>query len=186
MRISGGEQRGRTILAPKGMKTRPTSDFLRQVAFNLLGARVVGARVLDLFAGSGAFGLEALSRGAALAAFVEQDRAALRALEGNLALLGLSGRAVVLGRPVLAALPELARGEGFDLVFLDPPYRQNLEPSAIEALASGGVLRENALVLVQAFHKTPLADTFRGLRWLKTRRHGENCLILYGKESACL
>jgi len=185
MRISGGELRGRGIVAPKGLKTRPTSEFLRQVAFNLLGERVAGARVLDLFAGSGAFGLEALSRGAALATFVEQDRRALAALHANLSGLGLAGRATVLGRPVLAAFPELAAGEGFDLVFLDPPYRQGLEGASMEALASGGVLRENALVLLQAFHKTTLADSFPSLRWLKTRRHGENCLILYGKEPAC-
>ena len=186
MRISGGSLRGRTIRAPKGLKTRPTSDFLRQVAFNLLGERVRQARLLDLFAGSGAFGLDALSRGADRVTFVEQGREAVAALTANLAALELTARAQVVHGSVAAAL-RTRQGwwEPFDLVFLDPPYGEDIVLPTLESLASGGELSENALVLVQAFHKAPLPERVGCLLLTVRRRHGESCLALYTKESAC-
>jgi 16S rRNA (guanine966-N2)-methyltransferase len=186
MRISGGELRGRTITAPRGTTTRPTSEFLRQVAFNLLGDAVRGARVLDLYAGCGAFGLEALSRGAEAAIFVEQDRAAVKALRANLAALGLAGRAAVMPAPVRAALTGLGERAGWvDLAFLDPPYGDPGLLPGLEALASGELLRDNALVLVQAFHKGSPPDGVGCLRCVIRRRHGETCLCLYRKEHPC-
>ena len=186
MRISGGELRGRTVRAPKGLKTRPTSDFLRQVAFNLLGSRILHAKVLDLFAGSGAFGLDALSRGADRATFVEHDRAAVAALSANLAALELSSRARVVRSPVHAALRTPGgMGEAFDVIFLDPPYGENIVLPTLESLASGKILGENGLVLVQAFHKTPLPERMGCLQLTICRRHGESCLALYTKEPAC-
>lgn len=187
MRISGGEWRGRSLRAPKGLTTRPTSDFLRQAIFNLLGARVQGARVLDLFAGCGALGLEALSRGAAEALFVEQDRQAVAALGANLAALGAAPRGRLVAGEALRSLAHLARtGEQFDCVLLDPPYGGDLARRALEALASGDVLSDNASLLVQAFHKQALPETPGCLRLRSTRRHGETCLSLYTKEPACL
>ena len=118
MRIIGGEKRGARIFAPKGTATRPTGDRVREAAFNLIGP-VDGAAVLDLFAGSGAMGLEALSRGAASAVFVESDRDACRAIERNLAKLGLTGATVVC-RDAFQALASERRT--FDLVLCDPPY----------------------------------------------------------------
>jgi 16S rRNA (guanine966-N2)-methyltransferase len=186
MRISGGSLRGRTICAPKGLKTRPTSDFLRQVAFNLLGGRILHANVLDLFAGSGAFGLDALSRGADRATFVEQDRAAVAALSANLAALELASRARVVRSSVHTALrrPE-GMGEAFDVVFLDPPYGEDVILPTLESLASGNDLGENSFVLVQAFHKAPLPERMGCLHVTRCRRHGESCLALYTKESVC-
>ena len=186
MRISGGSLRGRTIRAPRGLKTRPTSDFLRQVAFNLLGERIREANLLDLFAGSGAFGLDALSRGADRVTFVEQDRAAVSALTANLAALGLAARAEVLRGSVSAALraPE-GVGEPFDVVFLDPPYGEDVILPTLESLASGNDLRENGVVLVQAFHKAPLPERVGCLQLTICRRHGESCLALNAKERAC-
>ena len=186
MRITAGEHRGRRLLSPKGSRTRPTSDLLRQAIFNVVGPRVAGARVLDLFAGTGALGLEALSRGAADATFVEHDRAALTSLRANLVGLGLSTRARIVARDTSAALAGLARaGERFDCVFLDPPYAGDFARQCVETLAPGEILSENAVLLVQAFHKTDLPDRTGTLSRAWHRRYGETRLTLYRKEGAC-
>ena len=140
MRIVGGEHRGARIFAPKGRDTRPTSDRVREAAFNLIGP-VEGAAVLDLFAGSGAMGLEALSRGAASATFVESDRDACRAIDRNIEKLRVTGARVVQ-QDVMQAL---ATGrQTYDLVLCDPPYgypgHDRLAPYLVRALAPDGVL----------------------------------------------
>jgi 16S rRNA (guanine966-N2)-methyltransferase len=126
MRVVGGTARGRRLVAPAGDTTRPTSDRVREAMFNALWSRGVldGARVVDLFAGSGALGIEALSRGAAHATFVDRDAAARRAIAANLATTGLADRATVVRQPVERFLAERARAEEtpFDLAFCDPPY----------------------------------------------------------------
>jgi 16S rRNA (guanine966-N2)-methyltransferase len=147
MRIIAGSRKGARIFAPKGRDTRPTADRVREAAFNLLGPGAAeDATVLDLFAGSGAMGLEALSRGAARATFVESDREACRAINRNLDKLGLEG-ATVLCQDALAALRADAReGTRYDLVLVDPPYRRfsSLQNALIqhlpEVLAPDGVL----------------------------------------------
>ncbi len=123
MRIVAGEHRSRRLVAPPGRGVRPTSDRAREALFASLGRRVVGARALDLFAGSGALGLEALSRGAASCRFVERDAPALAAIRANVAALGEGERATVEKGEALRALRGLvAGGERFDLVLADPPY----------------------------------------------------------------
>jgi 16S rRNA (guanine966-N2)-methyltransferase len=125
VRVIAGSARGRRIVAPEGAETRPTSDRVREATFNALvslGA-VEGATVLDLFAGSGALGIEALSRGADHVTFVEQDRRAVRAIEANLAATGLADRGEVRAVPAERALAEAARsGSRWSLALLDPPY----------------------------------------------------------------
>ena len=120
MRVVAGELRGRRIVAPVGTSTRPTTDKVREATFNALGSRdvVAGAQVVDLYAGSGAIGIEALSRGADHCTFVERDRDALRALRSNLDALGLNDRSRIVGGDVLA----VAAAVDADLVFADPPY----------------------------------------------------------------
>ena len=186
MRITAGEYRGRQLRSPKGSATRPTSDLLRQAIFNVVGPRVAGARVLDLFAGTGALGVEALSRGAADATFVERDRSALASLRANLADLDLLARARIVARDGLEALAGLAKARGrFDCVFLDPPYAGDLARRCVETLAPGEILSENAVLLVQAFHKTDLPDRAGTLSRTWHRRYGETRLTLYLKEGAC-
>lgn len=121
MRVVGGEARGRRLTAPKGATTRPTSDFVREAMFNVLGGLVDldGATVADLFAGTGALGIEALSRGARRAVFVESDRRALAALGSNLAATGYERAASVIGADVGRALARVGR---VDVAFVDPPY----------------------------------------------------------------
>jgi 16S rRNA (guanine966-N2)-methyltransferase len=175
MSISAGAYRGRRLQSPKGIRTRPTSDLLRQAIFNVVGSHVHGAHVLDLFAGTGALGLEALSRGAATAAFAERDRTALVSLRANLGALGVSDQARVCTR----------NGERFDCVFLDPPYLGDHVARCIEGLAPGTVLRENAVLVVQAFHKTILPGRVGTLARSWERRYGETRLTVYRKESPC-
>jgi 16S rRNA (guanine966-N2)-methyltransferase len=140
VRIVAGEHRGTRIFAPKGRDTRPTSDRVREAAFNLIGP-VDGAAVVDLFAGSGAMGLEALSRGAASATFVENDRDACRTIDRNIEKLRVTGARVVQ-RDVLQALATDRRQ--YDLILCDPPYgypaRERLAPYLVRALAPDGVL----------------------------------------------
>ena len=123
MRIEAGQLRGRVLQAPAGDKTRPTDGRTREMLFNSLGQRIVGARVLDLYAGSGSVGLEALSRGAEFCVFVEQEHAALRALRNNLKIFGLSDKAQVWAANARVAPQRLDEsGEKFDFIFADPPF----------------------------------------------------------------
>ncbi len=184
MRISAGEQRNRRLRSPRGRKTRPTSDRLRQAIFNVLGPAVAGARVLDLFAGSGAFGLDALSRGAERVTFVEKDPAALASLAANVAALGWEERVRILGEDVGRALPRLASaGEQFDCVFLDPPYDTALGVATLEALAPATVLSENAVLIVQAFHKAAFPEGCGVLVRSWQRRYGDSQFLLYRRAS---
>jgi len=178
MRIIAGERKGARIFAPKGMDTRPTGDRVREAVFNLIGP-VDGATVLDLYAGSGAMGLEALSRGAAHATFVESDREACRTIVRNLDKLGLDN-ATVLCQDALTALRADARaGTRYDLVLLDPPYRRfsSLQNAMIshlpEILAPGGTL----LVETAADEEPELPLPKR-----TTRRYGAARLTLFDAE----
>lgn len=175
MRIIAGSRRGVTIFAPKGLDTRPTGDRVREAAFNLIGP-VDGATVLDLFAGSGAMGLEALSRGAAMAVFVESDREACRAIERNLEKLRLTG-ASVLRRDTLQALAaEAAAGRRYDLVLVDPPYRMFSSLQTALSAYLPAVLAEDGLLVVETGAKEepnlPLAVR-------TSRRYGAARLTLF-------
>ena len=156
MRIIAGEHRGRRIAAPPGLDTRPMLDRVREALFSTLGERIRGARVLDLFAGSGSLGLEALSRGAQSARMIERDPRALAILRGNVETLGLAGRAQIvrgdalrpdLWRSLLSAAragdPDREPGQGFDIVLLDPPY------AMVEAPAPRASLLERMETLLE-------------------------------------
>ena len=180
MRIIAGSQKGARIFAPKGTDTRPTGDRVREAAFNLIGPGFAeAATVLDLFAGSGAMGLEALSRGAERATFVESDRDACRTINRNLDKLELTG-ATVLCQDALTALRADARaGRRYDLVLVDPPYRRfsSLQNALIqylpEILAAGGTL----LVETAADEEPELPLTKR-----TSRRYGSARLTLFEHE----
>lgn len=155
MRIIAGQHKGRALIAPKGMGTRPTSDRTRESLFNVIVHAVwapplEGARVLDLFAGSGALGLEAMSRGAAFCLFVETDHGARGAIRDNIEALGLFG-STRLHRRSATDLGEKPAGVGspFTLAFLDPPYHKGLVQPALECLAEGKWLAQDALVAVE-------------------------------------
>jgi 16S rRNA (guanine966-N2)-methyltransferase len=176
MRVIAGSLGGRRLVAPRGLATRPTSDRVREALFSALGD-VGGATVLDLFAGTGALGIEALSRGATRATFVESARPALTALRDNLAALGLAGRAQVLAQPVERAAPSL-RGP-FDLVFLDPPYAALAAiPAVVAALATGGALAPGARVVVEHASRDP-APELADLAARPSRTYGDTSVTIY-------
>lgn len=155
MRIISGAYKGRSIVAPQGQGTRPTGDKARQAVFNILehaawAPSLAGARVLDLFAGSGALGLEALSRGAAFCIFVETDPEARGVIRDNVEALGLFGKARIHRRDAtdLGAMPA-ADGPPYSLVFLDPPYAKGLGEQALAGLVAGGWLTPQALIVFE-------------------------------------
>ena len=162
MRITGGTLSGRRLNAPKGRVSRPTADRTREALFNILSARADfsfdGARIIDLFAGSGALGFEALSRGGAWCLFVETDAAARAAIRDNIEALSLFGQTRIHRRSATSLGKKPAGvGDRFNLAFLDPPYEKDLAPAALNELAAGGWLVDGALIIVeQSAKETPV------------------------------
>ena len=175
MRIIGGTHRGRQIAAPKGGHTRPTGDRVREALFNLVGP-VDGASVLDLYAGSGALGLEALSRGARRCVFVETDGAACRAIRANLETLGLIGGLVTQRDSAAVLREERTAGRRHELLLLDPPYElwQELEPRLAELLPA--VVAEAGMVVVETDARV---EPTLPLDLVTTRRYGSARLTLF-------
>ena len=174
MRVIAGRLGGRRLTAPRGLDTRPTSDRVREALFSALGD-VSGARALDLYAGTGALGIEALSRGAAHATFVESARPALAALRANLGALGLASSTRVVALPVARAAAALPGP--FDLVFADPPYAALAEvPVALTALAAA--IAPGARVVVEHASRDP-APEIAGLTPRPSRAYGDTTVTIY-------
>lgn len=178
MRVTGGRLRGRRLRVPReGL--RPTSDRVREALFARIDPE--GASVLDLYAGTGALGIEALSRGAERAAFVECSARCARALRENVAALGLSDRCELLVGSALRALPRLVeQGRRFDLVLLDPPYAAAEEEvgAVLEALAGSELLPEGAIVVVESSRRRP-PPAVGGLERLDERRYGDTLITRF-------
>ena len=188
MRIIAGEKRSRVLTAPDGMDTRPTADKVREALFNILSSKVWDADVLDLYAGSGALSLEALSRGAKSAVLVDKDRKALNAIRKNIEALGYAGKTRVLPVPDTAALAQLSRENAkFDLIFLDPPYIMNTA-DVCGILLREGLLAKDGMIVIEHRKDTPpvpppgfeITDTrhygIAGLMFLKQKNEGEGSL----------
>jgi 16S rRNA (guanine966-N2)-methyltransferase len=191
MRIIAGSLRSRALEAPAGLGTRPTSDRLRETLFNVLAPRMEGAVFLDLYAGSGAVGIEALSRGAAQVAFVERAPAALKVLRGNLDRLGLRAGFRIHPGSVGAWLRRLVsdsgQGASFDLVFLDPPYDAALEYAATLGLLGGaaaGLLAAGALVIAEHRRKERFEDRYGSLERTRLLEQGDAALSFYACRAA--
>ena len=152
MRVIAGTARSLPLQTPKGLDTRPTTDRIRETLFNMLSPCVPGCRFLDLFAGSGAIAVEALSRGAAWAVLVEKEAQALRCMRENLAFTRLNGRAEILGMDVMAALSYLEQKNTapFDIIFMDPPYHKDWERQALTRLADSPLAKEDTWMIVEA------------------------------------
>lgn len=182
MRVIAGSAKGRRLEAPRGRLVRPTADRVKEALFSVLGSRVelVGAALLDLFAGSGALGIEALSRGAAAVTFVEQDHGARRALQANLERCGFAGRTETVGQAVQAALTRLA-GEGarFDGVLMDPPYGTGLAERTLGLLAAGDLVRPGGWVAVEHHVDDRLGEAYGDLRLTTAKRYGKTVVSLY-------
>jgi 16S rRNA (guanine966-N2)-methyltransferase len=180
MRIVGGRLRGRALAAPKSQAIRPTADRLREALFNILvhayGDPVTGARVLDLFAGTGALGLEALSRGAAFALFIDDAAEARALLRENVAALGLGGVTRVFRRDACKLGPAHPI-EPFSLAFLDPPYGRGLAEATLASARAGGWLAPAALIVVEEAADAAFAAP-EGFDELERRRYDDTALIV--------
>jgi 16S rRNA (guanine(966)-N(2))-methyltransferase RsmD len=176
MRIIAGTNKGRRLKAPTWAGVRPTSDKLRETLFNIIAARVPDARVLDVFAGSGALGLEAISRGASRAVFIEQDPRAAQLIDHNATLCGVRERCAIIRDAAARALQQPIDGDPFDLVMLDPPYDFERLPAVLDGaalhLAPGGLL-----ILEHAARRT--LPAFSSAHAFRTVRSGDSALTLF-------
>lgn len=181
MRIIAGEFRGRRLAAVKGAM-RPTSDRVREAIFSILGEQVTEARVLDLFAGTGALALEALSRGAATAVLVEEAPAAWAVIRRNVTHLGVQERVRLLPLPVAGAIKKLATaGERFDLIFLDPPYGRGLAAATLAQLGEGHILAAEATVVAEMSRRELPPPTAGVLSLMEMRDYGDTRVAFYAR-----
>jgi 16S rRNA (guanine966-N2)-methyltransferase len=186
LRIIGGEFRNRLLKAPKGVKTRPTLAVLRKAVFDMLQFTIVEAKVLDLFAGSGLMGIEALSRGAAHACFIDKDRTAMRCIEENLKLLGLQDRAEMLLLDATAALHKLTKKKcSFDVIYIDPPYSLSQTTpilfDLLQFIDTHSLLAPQGSLLIEETTPPTLSSDLKltTLRWLSTRKFSDSVLHQY-------
>jgi 16S rRNA (guanine966-N2)-methyltransferase len=176
MRVTGGIGKGRKLKVPAGSRVRPTSDKVKQALFNILGEKVKGAAFLDLYAGAGGVGIEALSRGAGRVVFIDDSRDSLQAVKRNVEQTGFSERAQVIPHRAETFLRKT--NERFDLVFLDPPY--SLEPEIPLALVSESeVLNPDAIVVAEHFKKQPSPERAGRLTLFRETQYGDTVLAFY-------
>ena len=181
LRIISGGLRGRRIRVPPGERVRPTTDRVREALFSILGDRLPGARVLDLFSGSGALGLEALSRGASRVAFVESDRGVARVLRANVESLGVSQRCDIVVADVFRTLEQASLRDGpYDIIFADPPYRSGSAERILHGVATTGLLpRAGILVLEASTAERDVEIPRSGLILRRAERYGDTRLEFF-------
>lgn len=181
MRITGGQGKGRLLASLKGLNVRPTSDRVREAIFNLIGQDVTGLKVLDLFAGTGSLGIEALSRGASWALFIDKSIRSIKIIKKNLALCGYESAGFILKKDLTRGLPRKfsLMKEKFDLVFIDPPYGKKLIPPLLKELADREILASPSMVITESskFESLPVAPG--KLHLFKARTYGETQINVY-------
>ena len=180
MRIIAGQLKGRTFESPPRGHVRPMQDKIKSALFNMLGEQIVDAVVLDLFAGSGSFGVEALSRGAAHVTFVEADIKLAQLLNQNLQKLGLERQSLVLHQDALEAIEELAEGEKmFDLIFSDPPYGQGLANLSLLKAVECAILAKPGMMITETYKKEELPEVVKDMVIAKRRLYGGTAVCFY-------
>ena len=166
--------------APKGSDTRPTSDRVKEAVFAILTPCVVGCSVLDLYAGSGALGIEALSRGADTALFVDRSLSAVRAIEENLSVTGFASSARVMRAEVCRALSRLGRaGEAFGIVFADPPYGCTSLQGLLQSLVQTATVAPEGLIVLESSVKDSMGESVEGLSLIQSRSYGDTSVCFY-------
>lgn len=187
MRVISGSARGRRLLSPPSYRVRPTADRVKESLFNILGSLQVDfdrCRVLDIFAGTGNLGIEALSRGAEQAVFIDNHKESVNLVLKNLRLLGFEGRARVLEKEAIQALRYLERSEDpFQLVFIDPPYRLGLAEKVLEYLSASALIDEDSLVVTEFSSGEVIPTAFAHLREFDRRIYGDTAIAFSHKIS---
>ncbi len=181
MRILAGELRGQPISFKAGPHLRPTTDKVRQAIFNMLRGQVEGKRVLDLFSGTGALGLEALSLGALHVTFVETDRHQAKIIEENLVRLGVRQRSDVVKGAVEEVLARLShKPQAYHIVFLDPPYEKGLGSATLELLSDSSLIEKNTLILMECSKREEVLSFVGRLKNLKSKVYGDTQIAVFG------
>jgi 16S rRNA (guanine(966)-N(2))-methyltransferase RsmD len=177
MRIIGGKSKGRVLASPKGQAIRPTSDRVKESIFDILQDKIGGKIVLDLFAGTGNLGIEALSRGAKKVIFVEKERQALGLIQRNLNQFGLEKRSEILPRNVTRAIGILnERRECFDLILMDPPYERGLIRKTLLELNSQRIYHKDSILVIEHNRREPLPHILEGWNLIRQRRMGDTVI----------
>ncbi len=179
MRIVSGKARGLTIKTIDGNSTRPTRDMVREALFNIIFDKVSDSVFLDLFAGSGAVGIEALSRGAEKAYFIDNNKSCTEIIKQNLEKAKLIDKAVILYGDYLVALEKI-KDKKFDIIFVDPPYHKELGISAIEKIAEKGILAEKGFIIYETDSDEEVSDLIGSYKRFDYRKYGRNILNFYG------
>lgn len=183
MRIIAGEAKGRRINAPVGRETRPTSDRVKESIFNILGDRVPGAKILDLFAGTGNMGLEAISRGAEHCIFIDSSKEAIRIIHENINTLKYQDKCEVYNNDAIAAMEILnKRNIKFDIIFLDPPYHKNIITTVLKTLNNTEILNHNGLIIAEHDNKDIVPDVFNEFIMIKKAEYGNTTVSFYRKK----
>jgi 16S rRNA (guanine966-N2)-methyltransferase len=174
MRIITGTAKGTKLKTPRGLDTRPTADRVKESLFNILGPRVLDAAVLDLFAGTGNLGLEALSRGASKAIFIDHDSRSIQMIRDNIELTKLTHQAQIHKADVLRTVDRLMRESGrFHLIFCDPPYNKGFVRAVLDKLDASDILMEGGIIIMEHSRHEPVAGEWKQLQLLRTERYGE-------------
>lgn len=177
MRIISGTSKGRKLVTPRSQSLRPTSDRVKESIFNILQDDIVGKVVLDLFAGTGNLGIEALSRGAKKTIFVEKGRQALRLIQRNLTQFGLEERSEILPKDAIRAIGILKqRGESFDLILMDPPYQKGLIQKTLMKLNSYPIYHKDSILVIEHDRREPLSTVMDGWNLIRQRRIGDTVI----------
>ncbi len=181
MRVISGSARGKKLKAPPGTITRPLTDRVKEALFNVLGQKVVGARFLDVFAGSGQVGIEALSRGASFVVFIDRYRGAIKTIGANLSECHFDSGFEILGMDVYRALNLLERrGEVFDIVYLDPPFDQpSIFVSILETLDKSCLVARDGILIIRVPKKQDLPERFAFIERYRVSVYGESALVYY-------
>jgi len=184
MKITGGRSRGKTLTSLKGMNIRPTSSKVREAIFNILGQDMTGITVIDLFAGTGILGLEALSRGAEAAVFIDKSDQSIKVINKNLIICGYDDICRVYKRDIKkeTLFESLTIEAGIDLVFIDPPYGKGIIPPVLMMLSGSGVLSEHAFVVTESSKNDPLPERSGTLLIADTRIYGETKIDIFKRE----
>ncbi|WP_134213115.1 16S rRNA (guanine(966)-N(2))-methyltransferase RsmD [Pelotomaculum propionicicum] len=180
LRVISGSAKKRRLKSPRGMAVRPTSDRVKEALFNITGSRIPGCFFLDLFAGTGSIGIEALSRGASSVVFIENNSRNIQVIRENLKSTGFTEKARLICQALPPALNALGReGLKFDLIFLDPPYLKDFETSTLAAVAANSLLKTEGRVIVESSKKCVLPGRVANLEMSRQEKYGDTLLSFY-------